>query len=364
MTEAREGDVAPAEAPLPLALRHWRTILAIWLLAAAAWTPAALLSGQVTDRSPLAIAGAFALMVAHFAPWALATPLFLALGQRFPIGLGRTARNILLFALLGLVLIPLFTVISVTLSRITMIAFFDFAAGRAFANFGAAILITSLFAVPTYAAVVGIGQIVAYLERYRARERLLSRARAETLRAQIAPHFLFNALNAVSALGYRDPALADRALVRLAGLLRQTLERPDWTTVRDEVALIADYVELHRLLLGDRLEFSLDIAPGAWEARLPSMLLQPLVENALVHGVSRLAEGGAIRLVATRAGDRLDIEIANDAPAASATPGTGLGLANVRRRLATTYGERAGLDFVRTERDARAVVTLPFEPLP
>ena len=361
--EAPEADSpASAEPALRLTLRHWRRVAAVWLLAAAAWTPAAQLSGQAPDQSPIAIFGSFATMILHFAPWALATPLFLALSRRFPIGLGRTAPNILLFALLGIVLTPLFTAIAVALARAVMIAFFDLAPGRAFDNFGTATLITAFYAAPTYVAVVAIGQIIAYLERYRARERLLSRARAEALRAQIAPHFLFNALNAISALGYRDPKLADRALVRLSGLLRDTLERGDWTNVREEVALIADYVELHRLLLGDRLDFKLDVGAGAWDARLPSMLLQPLIENALAHGVSRLPEGGTVGLAVGHADGVLRIEIANDAPAETGPSGTGLGLANVRRRLAATYGERAGLDFERSDRDARIVVTLPFEP--
>jgi two-component system sensor histidine kinase AlgZ len=349
--------------PVRVALRHWRRILAIWLIAALAWTPAVQLSSAQAGLSPGAALLAFLQTFVHFAPWALATPLFLGFSRRFPVGIGRRVPAVLVFVALGLAVIPAFTAIGVLLTRSLAVAGGNIPTGALFDGYGAAVLITGLFAVPTYAAAVGIGQTVAYLERDRARERLLSHARDAALRAQIAPHFLFNALNAISALGYRDPALADAALVRLSALLRSTLERPAWISLRDEVALVADYVELHRLLLGDRLDFGLAIAPGAWDARVPSMLLQPLIENALVHGLSRLPEGGTIRLEAGLSGDRLRIEVVNGAPAETGTSGTGTGLENVRRRLAAAYGDRAELVFARTDSGARVVLHLPFEAL-
>lgn len=350
--------------PIRVALRHWRRILAIWLVAALAWTPAILLSSPGPDASPGTLLLAFVQTFVHFAPWALATPLFLGLSRRFPVGLGRMVPAVATFAALGLVVIPLFTAISIFLIRVLAVAAESVPAGSLFGSYGSAVLITGLFAVPTYAAVVGIGQTVAYLERDRTRERLLSRARDAALRAQIAPHFLFNALNAISALGYRDPALADAALVRLSGLLRSTLERPAWISLRDEIALVADYVELHRLLLGDRLDFALAVAPRAWDARVPSMLLQPLIENALVHGLSRLPDGGTIRLDAGVTDDVLCIDIANDAPAVAGAGGAGTGLANLRGRLTAAYGNRAGLAFARADAEARATLTVPFEAIP
>lgn len=347
--------------PVRVALRHWRRILAIWLIAALAWTPAVQLSSARPGLSLGAGLLAFLQTFVHFAPWALATPLFLGLSRRFPVGIGRRVPAALVFAALGLAIIPLFTAIGVLLTRSLAVAGGSIPSGALFDGYGAAVLITGLFAAPTYAAMVGIGQTVAYLERDRARERLLSRARDMALRAQIAPHFLFNALNAISALGYRDPALADAALVRLSALLRSTLERPAWISLRDEIALVADYVELHRLLLGDRLDFALAIAPDVWNARVPSMLLQPLIENALVHGLSRLPKGGAIRLEAGLSGNRLRIEVTNDAPAESGRSGTGTGLENVRRRLAAAYGDRADLVFARTDSNAHVILLLPLE---
>ncbi|SMF71104.1 sensor histidine kinase [Allosphingosinicella indica] len=354
-------DLEPAESTVRLALRHWRTVAAIWLVAALAWTPAVYLTTG-GETAPVHILTTFGGMLLHFAPWALATPLFLALGRLLPLGLGRTAPHVALLLLLAVVVTPLLTAVGVAASRVVMIGLGAWQSDGLFAGFGRAATITSLFSLPTYVAMVAIGQITAYFARYRERERLLSLARAQALRAQIAPHFLFNALNAISELGYSDAAKADAAIVQLASLLRDTLDRPDWTSVREEVAMIADHVALHRMLLDDRLAFSVTVDPDAWEARLPAMLLQPLVENALVHGISRLPEGGAVTLRAARDGADLRIVIANDAPADVPTGSGGIGLANVRQRLAASFAGAAALAFDRAATSATATLRLPFEP--
>ncbi len=343
-----------------LGRKGWQRIALVWLLIALAWTPAAALTANGPLEGPAVIAIAFLANLVHFAPWALAIPGLLALSRRFPIGLDRTVRNAALFVLIGFVLIPLFSALSVGAGRLLVVTLRGMPPESAWTAMVQPILVTGLFAIPTYVAVVGIAQTIAYLERFRQRERLLSQARADSLRAQIAPHFLFNALNAISALGYSDPARADEAMVRLSGLLRQTLERGQWSTLREEIALAADYVELHRLLLGDRLSFELSIAPDAWNVPLPSMLLQPLIENGLAHGISPIPEGGALTLSATIHGEALRIELVNDvAPDRESRPGTGIGLANVRERLAASYGERASLDFAVTEGTAVASLSLP-----
>lgn len=340
--------------------RHaWRRIALVWLLIALAWTPAAALTGGQPVDGAAMVALVFVANLVHFAPWALCLPVFVALSRRYPIGLGRTARHVLIFLALGLAAVPFCSALSVTVSRMMLSALRGLPAD-ALSGLGQPMLVTSLFAIPTFAAVVGIAQTIAYLERFRQRERLLSQARAESLRAQIAPHFLFNALNAISALGYSDPARADAAIVRLSGLLRQTLERGQWSTLREEIALVADYVELHRLLLGDRLTFELGISPDAWNVPLPSMLLQPMVENALGHGISQLPEGGTLSLAAAIDGDAVRIEMINDVDTTrAARPGTGLGLDNVRERLAASYGEGGSLDFAIADGKATARLAFP-----
>ena len=351
------------EERIALDRRAWGRIATLWLAVSIAWAPAALLASPGSRFDAAGLASALLLNLIHFAPWALSVPLFLGLARRFPIGRGPGGRRtVLMFALLALVVVPAFTSAGVIASRLVLGAIGGQGPAQALAGFGSAVLITGLFAVPTYLALVAIGQTMAFVERDRRRERLLSRARADALRAQVSPHFLFNALNAIAALGYADPKAADQAMVRLAGLLRATLDRPERTSLRDEVALVADQVELHRLLLGERLGFGLDVAADAWEAEIPALLLQPLVENALVHGLSRLPEGGTLSLAARRDGETLRIEIANDAPkAADEVPKARIGLANVRERLDAAFPGRAGLDYGQSaDGEVRVRLHLPY----
>lgn len=345
------------------ARNHWRKIVAMWLLVALVMTPAARLTSAYQGQAPDPLLLVFARMLANEAPWALAMPAFVALSRLFPVGLGSTARSLVMLFLAGVIATPLLTTIGVVGARLVGAAAGAPVADLAPATLGPAIFVTTLFALPTYVALVGIGQTIAYFERYRQRERLLSRTRAAALRAQIAPHFLFNALNAIAALGYRDPARADRAMVQLAGLLRETLDRPAHVAVSEEVAMVADYVELHRLLLDDRLGFECDVAPGLWGARLPAMLLQPLVENAIVHGLSRLPEGGVVSLNVAEDAGMLRLEVVNDAPAGGADRGHGIGLRNIRERLSAAYGEEARLEFRREASSACAIVRLPLDPV-
>ena len=349
-----------ADAPVSMAPRA-RHIVIAWLLAAAVSTPASFMISAPAAFSVGGLLLVFAQMLAHFAPWALSTPLFVRLSRAWPIGVGRVVLTLLVFGAGALVLTPLLSGVGVLAGRVVVGLARGGLGPEAFAAVGPAVAITTFFALPTYAALVGVGQTVAFLERYRQRERLLSQAQVQALRAQIAPHFLFNALNAIAALGYRDPGRADQALVRLSELLRETLARPEHVSVREEVSMVADYVELHRILLEERLVFDLEVQASAWDARVPAMILQPLIENAVVHGVSRLPEGGAITLAVSEDGGVLTLAVVNDAPAEPGPPGKGLGLENVRGRLAVTYGDRAALAFERSAGSARAVVTLPLE---
>ena len=182
------------------------------------------------------------------------------------------------------------------------------------------------------------------------------------LEAQLNPHFLFNTLNAISALGYKDPARADQALTQLAAMLRTTLkDRPQEIALKDEIALLKDYIALSELLLPGRVDFHFAVEPEAWTARVPTMLLQPLVENAITHGVARLTDSGAVTITAQRRHDQLILSVRNPV-AETGTPssGAGIGLANARERLRVLYGDAGALDFTRGEKEASVTVALPF----
>jgi two-component system sensor histidine kinase AlgZ len=343
-------------------------VVAAWTLVALAWIPATILVTAHAGGPQVPWWFSALVVFAAFVPWMAATPLILWLGRRFPVIAPRAASGLAVQAVAALVLIPLLGLLGAVIGR-TALAMVYTGGDLAWAATLQAGVIDALYSVPTYIAVVGVGQAIAWFELYRVRDRLLAGAQLRALRAQINPHFLFNALNGVSALGYRDPAMADQALARLSELLRSALvERPQEIPLRDEIAFLGQYLDLQALLTSGGVAAAWDVEADAWDAAVPSMLLQPLVENAVVHGLARRRGGGLLRLSAHRVGDVLTLELVNDGPdddAARASEGAGLGLSNVRERLRALYSERQSLTFERAG-DGRAAVrvTLPFRRLP
>ena len=164
------------------------------------------------------------------------------------------------------------------------------------------------------------------------------------LRAQINPHFLFNALHSVGALVSIDPVRADRALERLGDLLRYALGAEDEVPFGNEWRFTKDYLALEELRLGDRLRLHEDIEETATSVLVPPLILQPLVENAVRHGVADRPGGGTIAIRARLEGPHLVIGVTNDGRPNDGPIGAGLGMSSVRRRLAAMYGDRAALE--------------------
>ena len=196
--------------------------------------------------------------------------------------------------------------------------------------------------------------------------RLLLQARLEALSSQINPHFLFNTLNSVSTLIRLDPEQARTMVMRLARIMRKRLQSPDhFTALRDEIAFLDDYLSIERVRFGEKLRVVKRIEPGAAEMAVPSMLLQPLVENSIKHGISSKVEGGTITLSARRVADRLVIEVEDDGVGISEADlalvfSKGIGVSNVRERLEVLYGRdyRMNIDS-REGRGTRIEIDVP-----
>ena len=173
----------------------------------------------------------------------------------------------------------------------------------------------------------------------------LAEARLEALRSQLQPHFLFNALNAIAELVHVDPAAAERTLVRLSELLRLALEAEGRQRVplRDELRFTDAYLAIEQERFRDRLRIERAVDDDALDALVPQLVLQPLVENALVHGIGPRAGAGLVRITARRDGDVLRVEVEDDGRGVPAQPVERVGLGNTRGRLAQLYGERARL---------------------
>ena len=211
---------------------------------------------------------------------------------------------------------------------------------------------------------------VMYLwERRRAEtiERQIAEARLKLLQAQIEPHFLFNTLANLDALIGIDPARARGMLGHLNDYLRATLAsaRTERNTLAGEFALLEGYLQVIAVRMGPRLSFSLDLPEALQRSEVPPMLLQPLVENAIKHGLEPKIEGGRVEIRARAEGGRLAITIADTGIGLgnSSSPGTGLGLAHVRERLAAVYGGGAALEVgARAGGGVNVTLSIPRQP--
>ncbi len=198
-------------------------------------------------------------------------------------------------------------------------------------------------------------------ERSLRAEALAQRARLEALRYQIQPHFLFNTLNAISTLVVeRRNEDAGRMISRLSDFLRLTLAAPvsERIPLAEELDFIGRYLEIEQVRFGPRLSVRIDPGPGTLEVPVPSLILQPIVENAIRHGVAARETGGAISIEARRAGGRLVITVADDGPGTRDAV-EGIGLLNTRERLTRLYDGAYRLELQSTAEGTRVVIELP-----
>jgi len=195
-----------------------------------------------------------------------------------------------------------------------------------------------------YWVIVGVREAASWYRKARERELSLTQARLEVLRGQLQPHFLFNTLNTISSLMYKDVPAADRVLNRLAEFLRLALEtaKSQEVCLETELEYTDRYLDIERVRFMDRLRVEREIDAEARGALVPTLILQPLVENALRHGVGTRAGGGTMWIRASRRDGMLAVEVEDEGwPPQEIREG--LGLSNARARLATLYGERQKL---------------------
>lgn len=196
-------------------------------------------------------------------------------------------------------------------------------------------------------------------------EVLAREAELRSLRAQIDPHFLFNALNSISSLTGSSPAAARQMCLELAEFLRESLRVGGVASIplAEELALTEKYLAVERARFGPRLKVEREVSAEAGTCGVPPLVLQPLVENAVRHGVANLVDGGFVRIAARRSGNRLHLTVENPVdPGAAAEPGEGIGLANVRGRLAALYGQEASVEVRRDGGVFRVELAWPAAP--
>jgi anti-sigma regulatory factor (Ser/Thr protein kinase) len=225
-----------------------------------------------------------------------------------------------------------------------------------------------------YLPILAIGHVLGYYQESRGREQRalqleaqLTQAHLALLKSQLQPHFLFNAMHSISALMHIDVPAADRMMTRLSDLLRMSFENGmvQMTTLGRELEFVTGYLEIERVRFEDRLSVILKIAPDTLDAKVPHLLLQPLVENAVRHGVSRRSSGGEIQIAAWRETASLYLRVKDNGPGfdagSAAQTKTGIGLRATRERLTTLYGCNQSID-IRTapEGGVDVCVKIPF----
>ena len=332
------GDAfAKANAACKLALMGWIAYAAAWIAAALFWTLAAAAGSAISplEALPLALIGNAFAAVMGVGVWR--TTGRVAWDWRSPRFYATHGVDLLVFSIV----------------YATSWFWIDIVKGRVEQALvgmrGSPVLFWNLLMGSwLYLVVAGISYAIRAQRRLRAEEtaaadaRLLAQqAQLAALRAQINPHFLFNALHTVGALVTSDPARADKALESLGDLLRYALGTGDEVLFAQEWRFTQDYLAFEHLRLGDRLRVDAEADPAAMSFMVPPLLLQPLVENAVRHGIADRPEGGRIELRASVHDARLVLRVSNDANGESSRSGEGVGLASVRRRLAALYGEGA-----------------------
>ncbi len=296
--------------------------------------------------------------------WCLASPLILRLTQGFPIEGARHWRSIGVNLAFGLV-------VSAANCAVEYLAVHVFFGDRIGSNvhwtLSQSVLVSTPYLVTLYLSFAAMVYAVRLVRRYEERERLLAQAQVQALKAQLNPHFLYNTLNAVSEFAYKDAAIAERLITMLSDLLRLSFAGGDAPKVplADELAFVRRYLDIQQLLLEDRLQVRYAFDTAALDAQVPNFILQPLVENAVVHGISRRAATGHIELGARVADGVLSLWVADDGPGlAGASPRRhGIGLSHTRARLSQLYGPEQRLDIESPPGGGfNARLRLPYEP--
>ncbi len=247
-----------------------------------------------------------------------------------------------------------------------------------FSTYAQRMYLTNLdWTLMTYSAIAGLSYALGYQRESQARavktanlEARLAEARLKTLEAELHPHFLFNTLHAISTLIHVEPDAADRMISRLSDLLRITFARSGAARValQEELEFLQKYLEIEETRFQDRLSVSYDIDPDTLDAEVPRMILQPLVENAIKHGVAPRNAPGRIRIVAARDGESLRLEVCDNGVGLSGSARArlhgGVGLSNTRARLECLYGAGHDLLFLETGEGLTVQMRFPFSRLP
>jgi signal transduction histidine kinase len=368
------GDDMPPDPDNPASHRisPWRIGFVCCTLLALLWATQLYLYYAYFGPTPMPWLQAIGWGMSDWYLWGAFTVLIAELARRVPLGRGRGVLSLGIHVLCA-------ALISGTYCTITATAWWAFrpegpTAMSWPATFAFGLIRWLPWNLVTYVAILGIVHAFEYHRVYRDRElrasqleTQLTQAQLAALKAQLHPHFLFNTLNAISALIHKDPDAAERMVARLSELLRHVLDggAANEVPLENELSFLQKYLEIERVRFGDRLNVQFGVGPDTLGAAVPSLILQPLVENAIRHGLAPYATSCTIEVNARRIDGALSLEVVDSGPGIlNADPSSlreGVGLANTRARLQQLHGNRYQFELRRSAAGGlSAHIEIPF----
>jgi len=311
--------------------------------------------------------------LAQFWVWGALTPAIVWLDRQLPYAGAAVGRRLAAHIVASIIFTEIYFYLFTTMRALMGVA--PWSSLRISQLFSPAVIGWQIWCWLIYWVILGGIQAYQYYQRYMNSELRLERlehsfseARLNALRMQLDPHFLFNALNTISSHVERDPKLTRRMIEHLGDLLRMSLESKDRQEVplAEELAFLEHYLEIQKIRFGDQLRVVMDVAPEVKYAAVPSMFIQPLVENAIRHGISRRASGGTLVVRAKPLGDRLEIRVLDDGVGLplgwTLEDSEGLGLSITRQRIAGIHPNGTSRFVVknRAEGGTEVEVSLPL----
>ncbi len=347
-------------------------IVCIWTFVAIIFTVKTSMNASMFGR-PFSFSNTFWMQLVSCMGWMILTPLIIWGAKKYlPIG-QNLHKNITYLILLGI-----FVVFFQTTFQSIVLPILDYEKVRGLESFlmvyKGIFTANWLLSASLYLLSLGVILTLTFYKKYQERELQsskleanLSRARLQVLQMQLHPHFLFNTHNAITELIHKDPDTAEKMLTNLSDLLRISLDKIDMEKVlfHQELEFVEKYIEIEQMRFQERLKFSLNIAPETLDAIVPNMILQPLIENAVKHGITPLREGGTIKIKSHKKANDLIIEVSDDGVGLSKDEKDfvvkGIGLANTQARLLHLYKDKQSfeIDFGK-EKGFTVKLKIPF----
>jgi two-component system, LytTR family, sensor kinase len=362
--------------------RHWLMVIGLVILLASLSACLHYVTYKHYKEHPKSFVDLLSKEIVWWSPWIPLVPLIIRTAQRFPVEKNKWLRSLLIHAAFCLI----FSLVHLTL----YVTFCWILGGQVWLNIaekntgGYFPVLWQLLTSPTmvnfrlrlliYTIIVLISLTIDYYTRFQKRELDLSRlekqladAQLQALKMQLHPHFLFNTLNSVSALMYKDVQAAEAMILKLTNFLHMTLESSSSqeVTLKKELDFLNYYLEIEQIRFQDRLDVKMKIDPTTLDARVPNLIMQPIVENAIRHGIATRASQGHIEIRASRQNGVIQLQVQDNGPGLEADNGEireGVGLSNTRLRLQQIYGDTYRFDLMNApEGGVVATVELPYQ---